>query len=1251
MVLATELCNEVGNFISTWAKAPFETGKKVLRAVPFAALMAFLFSAPLLSQTSQGTIQGAIFDQSGGAIPGSTVIVIDVARGISRTLTTDSAGQYIASNLTPGMYTVRGEANGFQNTERANVLVEVGQTIRVDLTLQPGQQSQTITVTGELPEINTTDSTLGGTVSNTEILALPLNGRNFERLLNLRPGVYLMVAGHNPGGSSTETNGARFGTDMLTVEGLPAFTNTAGALTLGAEYRIGDAQSMVPVDAIQEFNTQQNPKAEYGWRPGSVINVGIKSGTNALHGSAFAFGRNASATDASNFFTPGQVTPATVEQFGGTAGGPILKDKLFWFVSYEGLRTTLTNPFVNTIPADVAMTPTNAAFSIVDACNAIGRGAVNQLSALLAGLPAGSCTPQPASSTFENLFPFTTNTSQTGNYAANLVTSGPLNTGLIKGDYALSQHHHLSGFYYISKAFQTTNYSNFQLLPQWTGSVPSTIEMYGGSWSWAPNSSWVNEVRAGYDYFFAQTYSGDRNLFTQGAWPNGYGFNSGVTAAENSLYGGQPNITINSFTGYLGAGQRTGIRGPDGEASFIDNVSLLRGKHSFKFGFQFMDMVYDNNDYSTANGVVKFTDLNSFLQGTPRSGTLKVGNPYEYVRAHWYSVFFQDDYRVSTRVTLNMGLRWEYQGDPVERNNYEATFDPSLAWPIPQVGGSGMPRMFNPYYKAISPRFGVAWDVHGNGKTVVRAGASLLREPQLVGPYVGVSPFGANVADLGINTSGSELNLHTPVALTIPGASVNWNANTLEPNATGSVFPVGQPISVQLPNGSVVSGLTGPTCLSPNDKVLSGVAPPACSTQGVNPNFVQAHMVEWNVDVQRAISNNLTVDVAYVGTHGGSQNDTIDVNQSPLGAGWDTSAVAACLSPASIAANYKNCTADPTQEVGSGVVCTACPYGTKYPFLTNIGILENKAFSNYNALQLTVNKRPTHGLAFLAAYTYAHSLDEGSGEGGGLSAIDAYNLRLNYGASDFDIRHRFTLSPTYTIPGIKSPGQMLQGWVVSGILSLYSGLPWYPSDATKDLLGTNEFNDAVGTGVQTWNYTGPRSAFTPEPTSFPCYANTGNKNSIKGCTSSALNAQAQQAWASCVGAATAPYGSNGQLQALALASLNNIGCYVTAKGGILTPPAFGTVGDASRNIFRAPNYSNVDFSVSKDWRLKERFDAQFRLEFFNVFNWVNLAIAGNLDPEGSKFGCACATPDVLGNNPVLGSGGPRHIQFGLKINW
>ncbi len=1234
----------------TWFSCADANARRKALQLFITMLAVFLISSPAFSQTSEGTIQGAVTDQTGGVIAGTTVTVMDVARGVTRTLITDSAGQYIATNLTPGTYTVRCEAKGFRTVEHSGVLVEVGQTIRVDMVLQPGEQTQTITVTGEVPAIDTADSTLGGTVSNSEILALPLNGRNFERLLNLRPGVYLEVAGHAPGGASMSTNGARFGTDILMVEGVPAFTNTGGALTLGAEYRVGDSQSILPIDAIQEFNTLQNPKAEYGWRPGSVINLGIKSGTNAIHGSAYAFGRDASATDASNFFTPGQVTPATVEQFGATAGGPIVKDKIFWSAGYEGLRTSLTNPFVNTVPADVPMAPANTSVSMVDACNAIGRTKVNPLSAVLAGLPSGSCTPQPGSSSFENLFPIST----TGLFQASLTTLGPLNNGFIKGDYVLSQHQHLTGFFYRSQSSQITNYSNGQLEPQWTGVVPSTVEMYTGSWTWTPNSTWVNDFRAGYDYMAAQTASGDRNIFTQGVWPTGYGFNSGITPSAFPLYGGMPQIVIGGFSGYLGAGTRTGIRGPDGEASFIENVSYLHGKHSFKFGFQFMDLVYDNDNYNAGNGSVKFNNLTAFLQGKVKSAKLLAGNPYEYVRAHWSSVFFQDDFRISSRVTLNLGLRWEYQGAPAEHDNYEATFNPSLPWPVQQVGGPGMPPMYNPYYKAFSPRFGVAWDVRGNGRTVVRVGASLLREPELIGDYVGVSPFGANIPDLGINTSGTQLNLHTPESETIPGALVHWNGNTLEPNATDSLFPVGQPISVQLPNGSTVSGLTGTTCLSPNDKVVSGVTPPACSTQGTNPNFVQPYMVAWNVDVQRAITNNLTVDIAYVGTHGANQEAWVNINQPPVGAGWDASAVAGCLSPASIAGNYNKCAPDPTQEVGSGVICTACPYGTKYPFLTYIDQMNNLGISNYNALQLTLNERPTHGLTFLAAYTFSHSLDVVSLESSSPTSIDAHNLRLNYGPSDFDTTHRFTFSPSYTIPGIKSPGQMLQGWALSGILTLYSGLPWSPEDETDDLLGTNEYNDPIGAGIQTWNYSGPRSAFTPSSQAFPCYINTDNGNSpMSGCTGY-KNPQGAQAWASCTSAAIAPYVGNAQLQALAMASLNNIGCYVTAKGGILTPPAFGTVGNANRNIFRNRPYYNADFSVSKDWKFKERFDAQFRAEFFNIFNLVNYDTPAQIDPAtgtNGQFGCSCATPDVGSNNPVLGSGGPRHIQFGLKLNW
>lgn len=203
---------------------------------------------------------------------------------------------------------------------------------------------------------------------------------------------------------------------------------------------------------------------------------------------------------------------------------------------------------------------------------------------------------------------------------------------------------------------------------------------------------------------------------------------------------------------------------------------------------------------------------------------------------------------------------------------------------------------------------------------------------------------------------------------------------------------------------------------------------------------------------------------------------------------------------------------------------------------------------------------------------------------------------------------------------------MLQGWSVSGILTLQGGLPWYPVDGTNDLTGTGEVNASVA-GAQTWNYSGPRSAFTSGPYSIPFL------------TGSAANT-------TCLTAAQAPYAGNAQLMGLAAASLANFGCYVQ-NGGILTPPAFGTVGNASRNLFRSPNYYNVDLSLSKLWKFKERYSAQFRVEFFNFFNRADFPVPSVFDPSKAQFGCSCQTPDAA--NPVLGSGGPRHVQFGLKL--
>jgi hypothetical protein len=311
----------------------------------------------------------------------------------------------------------------------------------------------------------------------------------------------------------------------------------------------------------------------------------------------------------------------------------------------------------------------------------------------------------------------------------------------------------------------------------------------------------------------------------------------------------------------------------------------------------------------------------------------------------------------------------------------------------------------------------------------------------------------------------------------------------------------------------------------------------------------------------------------------------------------------------------------------------SAPYFSKFPYLQNINVIGNLDHSNYNSLQVTV----TDGLTFLMGYTYSHALDMLSG-GSFDNGISGNNADPNflYANSDNDRRHRFTLSTTYNVPGIKSPGQMLQGWSISPIFALYSATPWSADDLTTDITGTGELNNA-STPFQFWNFTGPTSAFKSGPTAIPLL--TGSA-----------------ALAACQSAAVDPYAGNDQLTQLALASLNNLGCYAQGRG-VLTPPAYGTEGDARRNIFRGQPYYNVDLSIAKDWKFKERYGAQFRAEIFNLFNRTDLALpvafkTGTDPSAGGTFGCGSTTPDASGfTNSVLGSGASRLIQLGLKLTF
>jgi hypothetical protein len=1189
--------------------------------LPLAALL--VVSLPLFSQGSQGTIQGGVFDSTGGALAGAKVTVLDVARGTTRTLTTDEAGKYAAPSLTTGTYTLRAEFSGFRTVERSNVLVEVGANVRVDLTLSPGEQNQTITVTEEVPAIDTTSATLGGTVSNQSIQSLPLNGRNFFRLLELRPGV-VTVPGSSSGSSSS--NGRRLGADVLLVEGITQFDlATSNTLINGSgKGSQGDTSNSLPIDAIQEFNSQQNAQAEYGWRDGSIVNVGIKSGTNSLHGTAYAFGRNASATDAKNYFT-GTVTPAKVEQFGGTAGGRAVKDKIFWFAAFEGLRVDVPSTGSVTVPIDISVGDPKS--SLVDACNAAkAAGTINPLSAQLVGLNTANCTVSPASSTFENLFPTNTTTSTT--YFPSTPTQAPLNNGLAKGDWNLNDHNHVSGFFYISKS---TQFSGGSLQPYWSTAGIGTTKEYAGAWTWTPNSTWVNDLRAGFAYAIGNQVPADVGRLPSDPYPTGYSVNTGVTNPE---FGGLPQIAFSSFTS-LGVTSKTGLRGPNGQFNIRDSVSYLRGNHSFKFGFEHVLVIFDDGSHANVAGTVNFDTLQNFLLGAPLSGSIIAGNPDERLRERWYSGFVQDTWRVTPRLTVTPGLRYEYIGSPHEKDNHLGTFDPTTAGGIVQVG-PGLPqsRLYSPEKTDFSPRIGVAWDMFGNGKTVLRGGVSRLSSFPSITAVSEQTPFGANIVSCPSSASnaaciangtfvvdqrGADLNKNFPQTLSFTGGA---GGGQLGWNTTGPVFPI--------------TSAAGPSC--------TRFVP--CGIGAVDPKLKQPKSIQWNLDIQRAITNRLTLDVAYVGNHGYAETHSIDLNAVPVGTGWTAPVVTACMNATTAAAINSACKPDGT------TITNARPYNTQFPWFNYIVRTTSAGFhSNYSGLQVTVDQRAYHGLSFLAAYTYSHALDSWSKNSQNSQILaDPSNPQAQYGNSDQDLRHRFRLSPTWLIPGKKSPGQMLEGWSVSGVLALQGGLPWGAVDSTKnDFVGTGEITNTYvaspNTGiVQFWNFSGPRSAFNASQVPIPCY--NGINNKIAGCT--ALAAAPVDIQTACTTAAQSPYAGNATLQKLALQSLANNACYIR-DGGILTPPAYGTNGNAGRNTFLGPNFRNVDMSISKNWHFGERYSAQFRTEFFNLFNQPNFA-APAIDPTKGVtgfFGYANTTPDS--GNPVFGSGGPRHIQFGLKL--
>ena len=475
-------------------------------------------------------------------------------------LETNSAGDYAAPNLNPGTYSVKVTAPGFTSVEHTGVHLEVATDSRVDVELKPGQVSEVIQVSGEQPDIDLVTDTLGGTMTNKLINELPLQGRDFQNLLELRPGIQ-----RTPGGGfhSITTNGNRFEDNNYTVDGTDDNDIYYGESVINDAGVAGTPASHLPLDAIQEFNMQENQGAEYGWKPGAVINVGLKSGTNDFHGTGYYFHRN-SALDARNYFNPEPqpLSDLLLHQFGASAGGPILKDKWFIFGNYEGVRHKVGNPFV--VDSPVTNSIGDSSISLLDAEAAAGcPAACSDVSETLAklflpNLGGSADRPTGINFNFDNV-----------NREDNFV---------VKSDYHLNERNVFSGRFFYANSLQTEEDTS-PIRPEWLSIANTKVQVMGVNWTWTPTSSWVNEVRFGYNRYWQNDNVGD---YTKSAAD--YGLNTGVT--DSRLFG-LPSIEIGSLFVMGGNSSWPLFTAPTRTYQVVDNASLTHGKHNFKFGAEF----------------------------------------------------------------------------------------------------------------------------------------------------------------------------------------------------------------------------------------------------------------------------------------------------------------------------------------------------------------------------------------------------------------------------------------------------------------------------------------------------------------------------------------------------------------------------------------------------------------------------------------------------------------------------------------
>ena len=1099
-------------------------------------ILVFGSTMPGWAQYTTARLSGIVSDPSGAVVAGAAIKVQDVGTGYSQTANSTSAGQYLFPSLPVGTYQITVSMAGYNRYVQKGIVLSVNQAASQDVQLQVGMVEQQVVVNANSSLVTTDSATVGQLIDEKEIEELPLNGRYVQELVFLAPGTTNVTANY----CAANCEGGVFPSEQYAkVNGGGA--NGVNYLLDGVDANDTYINANVPFpnpDALQEFNLiTGNMSASFGNAIGGVVNVVTKSGTDEIHGDVFEFLEN-NALDASNYFSGGVVNPLKQNQFGGSIGGPIIKNRLFYFGSYQGTRfRTAQNGQIASVP---------------DAAERTG-----DFSDLLPGTQL--INPNTGANYNNNQIPV----SPVATYILNHIPlpNGPndqliFNGGpdaqntdeyLAKVDFNFGKHH-LSGHYF------QMNYTDPVFIP------PSTnlLELRGDAEHLVLKNISIVDIYTISHTFLLSSYFGynSENGTTFSSAPFSMADAGSNIAVPPNLGGGNSavlNLTVGGDIFLPGTPYGLWNRG---DQSLREIATWMKGKHEVQFGGEILRVRLPMGNQYQESGVFDFEDLTGspladFETGIVSSFT-QGGGLYLNFTGYRESLFVQDNWKATSRLLLSAGLRWDPFFPYTDSDGRVACFVPgaqSQRFPNAPVGmlfggknhDPGCPDSSiynNP--KNFGPRLGFAYRITEDGNTSIRGGAGYYYEaPNTVAfeDVVGVPPF-APIVNFG------------DVAVADPYGSAG----------VASPFP----------------GQFGPVNPTPSTAIFpsSGIS----FSQIFDRHFRLPMVLSWNLTAERGFKQDWMLRVAYVGNSGHHLSGTGDQESGLLQ-----------LNPAIYVPGVNSAGLPNSTEANESSRLV-------YPNYGSIGSINSGVDSNYNAAQITLTKRMTHGFSFLTNFTWARELDDFAPAGGSpyLTNSCYCGRYFDYGPSDDDLNKTFKINGEYLVPRVSMPkalDKIVNGWELSGTASWQTGFPFTIfSGADNSLSGMlGDRADLAVSSVQQAVLGGGRSH----------------------------SAEVQE-W----------FNTNA-----------------------FQPNAIGTFGDTGKNILRGPRFFDADLAAVKNAKLTERLSMEFRAEFFNAFNNVNFGRPdGNLADLGTTFGEITGMAGASSSN-TYGTAQPRIIQFAVKFSF